>query len=72
MAHTTTSQTPPFALPSVMALVTGAFGVLAALGTPFISDRLKADVGMDTRTQLPPLSQDAATALHLQSLGKWH
>ncbi|MEM9436578.1 MAG: hypothetical protein AAGA15_06015 [Pseudomonadota bacterium] len=65
MAQTTFPQPTLRAAPIAMAAAVFAAALTAI-----------ADIASGNSTisgpQMAPLSQDAATALHLQSLGKWH
>ncbi|MEM1236172.1 MAG: hypothetical protein AAGI10_04310 [Pseudomonadota bacterium] len=70
MADTTTPTRLPL-LAALAAPVAAAMAIFSSTQAPAISDHLLDDSGIDKPIEMPPLSQDAATALHLQSLGKW-
>lgn len=74
MADMTTTA-PTHLIPSIWDRALGTWIQLTShLCGPFApkNDHLLQDAGLDRAQQLSPLSQDAATALHLMSLGQWY
>ncbi|MEO1795563.1 MAG: hypothetical protein AAFR53_00935 [Pseudomonadota bacterium] len=60
------------ALPTTRVAPLAAIATLFAASIPALSDKAMKDAGITRADERPPLSQDAATALHLQALGKWY
>jgi len=74
MADMTTTA-PTHLIPSLWDRALGIWAHLSAsmTGTKApASDHLLIDAGMQKAPDISPLSQDAATALHLMSLGQWY
>lgn len=59
-------------LPTTRLAPLAALAALFPASLPLLTKRQMKDAGITPATELPPLSQDAATALHIQSLGKWY
>ncbi|MEL7301354.1 MAG: hypothetical protein AAFM92_13305 [Pseudomonadota bacterium] len=71
MAHA--DQTFPISrFSAVTAALGAAVAALVATPLPTLSDKALRDAGIKRAADAPPISQDAATALHLQSLGLWY
>ncbi|MEL6914580.1 MAG: hypothetical protein AAFP13_08760 [Pseudomonadota bacterium] len=60
------------AIAAATAALGTALAALVAGPLPALSDKALRDAGISRAAQTPPVAQDAATALHLQSLGQWH
>ncbi|WP_147126786.1 hypothetical protein [Shimia ponticola] len=70
-----TTIAPAHLIPSLWDRALGVWAYLSAslTGTTHpVSDHLARDAGLQKAQELSPLSQDAATALHLMSLGQWY
>ena len=74
MADMTTTA-PTQLIPAIWDRALGAWTQLASfVAHPRApkTDHLLQDAGLHQTEQLSPLSQDAATAMHLMSLGQWY
>ena len=59
-------------LPTTRVAPFAALAAVFAASLPLLTEKQMKDAGISPAAEMPPLSQDAATALHLQTLGKWY
>ncbi|MEL6607947.1 MAG: hypothetical protein AAFO93_03455 [Pseudomonadota bacterium] len=56
----------------LLAILAGLLATIFVASPGPLTPHMRKDIGAPDPVELPPLSQDAATALHLQTLGKWY